>query len=113
MASSLRLYYWTDMSRLKWFHGRLSQCAGPIDMSGDVASLLGQVKGLLALSRPRGSGVLGRLPVDSDAARCQVPSRGCLDHLNCHLQRHTVYWLIQVLLPRQGQVGEDEDEEDA
>ena len=113
MASSLRLYYWTDMSRLKWFHGRLSQCAGPIDMSGDVASLLGQVKGLLALSRPRGSGVLGRLPVDSDAARCQVPSRGCLDHLNCHLQRYTVYWLIQVLLPRQGQVGEDEDEEDA
>lgn len=101
------------MSHLKWFHGHLSQCAGPTDMSGDVSSLLRQVKGLLALSQPRGSGVLGRLPVDSDAARCQVPSRGCLDHLNCHLQGHTVYWLIQVLLPRQGQVGEDENEEDA
>ena len=71
-----------------------SQCAGSADMSGDVASTLGQVKGLLPCPGPRGSGVLGHLPVDSDGARGQVPSRGCLDHLNRRLQGHTVYWLI-------------------
>lgn len=82
-------------------------------MPGDVASTSGQVKGLLFCPAPHGAVVLGPLPVDSDGARGQAPSWACLDHSNRSLQRHAVHWLIKVLLPRQGQVGEYEDEEES
>lgn len=45
--------------------------------------------------------------------RGQPPSWGCWDHSHCCLQGNTVCWLIQVLLPCQGQVGEDKDEDEA
>lgn len=46
-------------------------------------------------------------------SEAKTSSWGFLVHSDYRFQGHTVCWLIQVLLPCQGQVGEDEDEEEA
>lgn len=86
----------------------IHQCSGSRDTSGDSASVPGRWRGFYSVLAPT-----GLFPVDSDRASSQAPSLGCLDHSDGRLQGHAVCWLIQVLLPRQGQVGKDEDEEEA